>query len=423
MRYVGIDWSTSSGHQVCLLAEANSNQVQAQRTFEHSAEGLAGLGHWLIEKTAAPAGEICVAIERPDGAVVETLLELGFRVFSINPKQADRFRDRFSPAGAKDDRRDALVLASALRTDLACFREITVDDPTIVELRGYSRLAEELKSEQLRQGNRIREQLLRYYPQALELTSEIHATWFLELWALAPTPKKAKRLRRSSVERVLRANRIRRWEPDQVRTILRQPALSVAAGTTEAAVVHIRSLAERLLVVNRQYKECLKQIDALVAKLAAATATSEDREPGQDDEQSDVAILNSLPGIGRINLATLLASAHKPLSERNYHTLRLMTGVAPVTRQSGRRRSVLMRRACNKSLRNALFHWARVAAQRDPTFKARYAALRAKGKSHPHALRVVGDRLLYVACAMLRNRTLYRPHQPPRPELIAIDKR
>jgi len=104
----------------------------------------------------------------PRGPVVESLMERGFAVHSINPKQLDRFRDRLSPAGAKDDRRDARVLASALRTDPHCLRRLEPTDPAIVELREWSRVDEELTRERVRLANRMRDQLWRYYPQFLD---------------------------------------------------------------------------------------------------------------------------------------------------------------------------------------------------------------------------------------------------------------
>jgi hypothetical protein len=80
------------------------------------------------------------------------------------------------------------VLADALRTDRHCFRRLTVEDPVVIELREWSRMAEDLSQERNRLANRVREQLWRYYPQALELGDDLAAAWFLDLWALAPTP-------------------------------------------------------------------------------------------------------------------------------------------------------------------------------------------------------------------------------------------
>ena len=122
---------------------------------------------WLLKESGGKPEEIHVAIEIPHGPIVEALLERGFNVYAINPKQLDRFRDRFTVAGAKDDSRDADVLADSLRTDMRAFRKLAGVDALIVELREWSRLDEELKAERVRLTNRLRDQLWRYYPQML----------------------------------------------------------------------------------------------------------------------------------------------------------------------------------------------------------------------------------------------------------------
>jgi transposase len=127
---------------------------------------------WLLQASGGKPVEIHVAIETPHGPIVEALLERGFDVYSINPKQLDRFRDRFTVAGAKDDSRDADVLAESLRTDMRAFRKLSIADPDIVELREWSRIDEELKVERVRLTNRLEHQLWRYYPQMVELTDD-----------------------------------------------------------------------------------------------------------------------------------------------------------------------------------------------------------------------------------------------------------
>jgi transposase len=400
--FVGIDWA-STEHQVCVSGEA----PPVQRAFAHDALGIGAMVDWLVGQADGPE-DIAVAIEMPHGPVVEAVMDRGIAVYAINPKQLDRFRDRFSPAGAKDDRRDALVLASALRTDRHCFRRLVPLDPLVVELREWSRMAEELKEERNRLANRIRQQLWRYYTQAIQLADDPGADWFLDLWALAPTPADAAGLSEKNIARVLAAHRIRRIAAGDALAILQQPALTVAPGTTAAAKAHVAAVAERVRLVNRQLKEVIRRLDALVDQLAAPE-TPPETEPGQPCEQRDAAILRSLPGVGRIVVATLLAEAHQALQARDYHALRTLTGVAPVTKRSGKSRRVEMRQACSQRLRNAVYHWARVATQHDARSRDRYAALRARGCSHGRALRTVADRLLAVACAMLESRTMFDP--------------
>ena len=402
---VGIDWA-SEEHAVCVVDAQGT--VVGERTVPHTGAGLNDLTDWLLAIAGGDAAAVHVAIEVPHGAVVETLLERGFHVFAINPKQLDRFRDRFTVAGAKDDRRDARVLADSLRTDAPCFRQLEVDAPLVIELREWSRMTEDLGQERVRLANRVRQQLQRYYPQMLRVRDDIASEPFLALWELMPTPAAAARVRTKSIERVLRQHRVRSLDAEQVHALVRETPLTVAKGTTEAAVAHIHLVAARLRVVNQQLTLARQRLDELCEALAGPTSTdNSENEPGQSCEQRDVAILRSLPGVGRIVLATLLAEASQPLRARDYHALRALAGAAPITRQSGKSRVVVMRQACHLRLRRVLYHWARVAAMRDPVSRAAYAALRARGHSHGRALRTVGDRLLAVACAMLRSQTTY----------------
>ena len=186
---------------------------------------------------------VAVGIEVPRGPVVEALAERGVHVYAINPKQLDRFRDRHTVAGAKDDRRDAFVLGDALRTDLSAFHRVHLDDPRIVQIRELSRIEQELTGEMTRLANRLRDLLLRFYPQMLHLCSAADQPWLWALLRLAPTPSKGQKLRRSSVQRALTEHRTRKWTADQIRAELKTQALTVAPGVTEAAAAHVTSAA------------------------------------------------------------------------------------------------------------------------------------------------------------------------------------
>ncbi len=377
----------------------------AERIFPADADGLAAMAEWLVAKSGAPPERVLVAIEVPHGPVVETLLERGFLVHAINPKQLDRFRDRFAMSGAKDDRRDARVLADSLRTDGRAYRRLSTDEPGVIELREWSRMAAELQREDTVLCNRQREQLLRFFPQVLQIADDVGAAWILELLDAVPTPAAAKKRRLPTIQAIVSAHRIRRWTAQQILAVLRKPAVTVAPGTVEAASAHLRLLAARIRLVREQLAECHKKLDEICARLGAAEPEVE----GRKSEPRDVEILLSLPGVGRIVAASLLAEASRPLRDRDYQALRTLCGIAPVTRRSGKGLVVFMRRACNPRLRNVTYHWARVAAQVDPASKVRYAALRARGCSHGRACRAVADGLLRVLLAMLRSRTLYDP--------------
>jgi Transposase len=127
--YVGIDWG-SQQHQVCVLDR--DRHVVGERVVDHAGSSLAQLATWLWALSAGQPQQVAVAIEVPRGAIVEGLIERGFHVFAINPKQLARFRDRHTMSGAKDDRRDAFVLADAVRTDQPSFRRLQLDEPPLL---------------------------------------------------------------------------------------------------------------------------------------------------------------------------------------------------------------------------------------------------------------------------------------------------
>ena len=410
--FVGVDWGSRT-HQACILDGAGAGAVRGERAFKHGGAGLAAMAAW-IDDTAGdvPAAAVGVAIETPRGPVAESLLAHGLAVHSINPKQLDRFRDRHSPAGAKDDRRDARVLASALRTDPQALHRVEATDPVVVELREWSRIAGDLTRGRRRLANRLREQLWRYYPQFNDAVDDPAAPWALALWARVPNPAAARGVRVSTYDKVLKKHGIRRFDGAALKDRLAQRPLDVDPAAVRAAEAHVRLLAKRLAVLNDQIAEAKTQLEAFLGRLGNADpepGAGGEPPPGQAEQQRDVAILRSLPGVGTVVAATLFAEAHDALRRRDYHALRCLCGVAPVTRQSGRRRIVTRRLAAHDRLRDAAYHWARVAAQHDPVCKARYDALRGRGHSHARSLRSVADRLLNVACAMLRDRTVYDP--------------
>jgi transposase len=396
-----IDWG-SKKHQICLFGA--DGRMRGERTFEHSGAGLAELCQWLRDKSGATPAAIAVGLEVSDGPLVETLLEQGFATFHLNPKQLDRFRDRYSPAGAKDDRRDARVGARALLTDHDAFRRLVPPDPLTIQLRATNRLCDELTAERTAVTNRLRDQLWRYYKQALDLCDNLATDWFLAFWLLAPTPAAAATLPRGKLARFFQRHGVRRCTPEEAHAILRQPALTVAPGTADAAVACCRSLVTRLQLLNRELKHARRQRDALLAQIAKTTTVAD-----QPTVLDDVTIIDSAPAAGPGLLATLFAEVRDAITGRDYHALRALAGAAPVTRQSGNHALVQRRLACNPHLRVAVFHWARVAAEIDDHWRRRYAALRARGKSHGCALRIIADKLLRILCAMLKTRTLYDP--------------
>lgn len=358
------------------------------------------MARWMKKVSGKEARDIAVAIEVNHGPVVESLLEQSFGVYSINPKQLDRFRDRFCVSGAKDDRRDAMVLASALRTDRSSFRRLESQDSDTIILREFNRTRGELVAERTRCINRLRGLLWRYYPQFGELIGNALRPWHLELWKLMPCPDAVKGKRISTVHNLLRRNRVRRFDAKEVLGILRTEKINVNKATTQSCVWHIKTIIERMKVIDRQLsqtEECIKDvIETMNSKLVTG-----------DEEPTDIEILRSVPGVGDVVLATLIAEAWDLIRRRDIKALRCLGGTAPVTRQSGKTKLVIRRRAVCGSLADAFHVLGGIAVINDPLSKARYEELRGKGHGYSRSVRTVCDRLLSVVCAILKKGELF----------------
>ncbi len=397
--YVGIDLGQWL-HMASVLDA--KGEFLGELGFPHSREGLSGTVEWLLEMTTQDTKRIAVAIEKPHGAVVELFLDNAIAIFSINPKQVDRFRDRHSMSGAKDDRRDAFVLADALRTDGHRFQRLKLPPPEIIAMRGLLSSRDQLIKNHVALSSQVRELLTRCWPHLVSLAPKDKAldSFFCELLQLFLDAEGPADLAPTIFQQLVKKHHIRRVQPEQILDILYQTPLRVAPATTEATSAHLKPILQQLLLVRQHRRDS----DQLLEKWFEQQRTT-------NEPYTDAAILASFPGVGAFVLASVLSYAHDPVRLRNLEAFRSLGGIAPVTKQSGKRRQVLLRRARSQPLNNALHHWARIAVLRDPHSKQHYDRLRSRGHSYARALRGVMDRILSVAMAMLRDRTLYDPSQ------------
>ncbi len=401
-RFVGIDLG-SKNNDVCIRAPGQGREEAEHRRFANTPEGIEELCGYLSDLVGGQVERVHVGAERPHGPVVEGLMRRGFAVFAVNPKQVDAFRTRYTVAEQKDDRLDAYLLAHCLETDPQVFRKVKFPDALLTLLAGLRSMHYDLTVEVGRLSSQIRAQLERYFPQILRLGTP-REPWILSLLEAASTPEKAKALQGKEVADILKRHRIRRLKVDDVLSVLRTtPELLLAPGTVEAASRHVQMLIPRLRLALEQQASVYRDIQQTLRRL-------EEKERAEDDGRPQtVTIVRSMPGVGPLVAATLLAEAPQAIADKDYKVLRAQSGQAPVTRRSGGKIRVHRRWACNPMLTEALYHWSRVAVQKDPYWRAAYAALRARGHWHARALRTIGDRLLRVLCAALRDATLYDP--------------
>lgn len=416
--FCGLDWGNSE-HEFCLIDKGGA--IVGRRRTKANGEGNATVLEWLSKTAGDDPSRIAVIVERADGPIVETLIDRGFHVYVVHPKQLDRFRDRHTVSGAKDDSLDAFVAADAGRTDLHKLRRVQVAPADLLMLRELSRLRADLMDERHRLVEQMRSQLWRYFPQAIDL-GVLDEAWFWAVLERFTTPALAAVAKRSAVASILKAHRIRKLEAEQVIGTLGTKPVTVAPGVVEAASMRVRSIVGRLLPLEAEIRRLNGSIEKL---LSSATANLSSRDSGdaegQKTEHRDAEIIRSLPGFGTHNAATMLAEAPDAIAHRDYEAIASRSGIVPVTQKTGKQRSkvngrrrgkappakVTMRQACNVRLREALYHVGRTAAQRDPRCKKLYDDARARGVKHGAATRIVAAHLCRVMVSMLKSRTLF----------------
>src|SRR3954470_1624363 len=368
--FAGVDWG-SAKHQVCLLDGAG--KVVGEREFAHGGAGLAALCDWLVSAWGEPGvgggGHRGAAWTGGGCSSGPRLRRIRDQSQAARPAARPHQRRRGQGRPARCPSRSRRVAHGSASVPPRAGRRPKRDRAPRVVAAGRGTPAG------------AGAPLEPHPPAALALLpaasriERLTAEWVLALWTLAPTPAQAARLREATLARRLRQPRIRKLDAPAVLDILRQPAITVAPGVTEAAVLHLRSRVARLRLANQEFHQAARKLEELCTALSETDSAAQDSGPG------DAAILRSLPGVGPVTLATLLTEAAGPLARRDDAALRTLSGVAPVTKRSGKTWVVVMRYAAQVRLRQAVFPWARIAVQIDRTCRGRYEALRARGHS------------------------------------------
>jgi transposase len=334
-----------------------------------------------------------VCVETSSGTVVERLLDAGLRVYPINPKAAQRFRERHAPSGAKDDYRDAWTMADALRVDGQGWRELKPTDPLIAELRMVCRDEVILIEQRTALVAQLRQALLEYYGIALEAFDDWTApsSWaFIEAF---PTPQLLQSAGRRKWERFLRENHLNR---SQERTQQRLEAFGRAHSFSGSkAAVAAKSLLAVTLVRLLQTLEA--QLEVYRERIRQLFAQHPDHD-----------LFGSLPGAGEKLAPRLLSEIGDDRSRfESAENLQCLAGSVPITKQSGKAKYQLARLACHKGLRATLHLWADLSRHSCAWAATYYKAHRDRGQSHATALRCLANRWVKILFRMWQDRTPY----------------
>jgi len=391
-RTVGIDWGARE-HAVCVLDQRGS--VLARFACPHTKAGLADLSSRL-ERIAVPA-DLPIAIERPSGLVVETLLAAGHPIVPVHPNVVKACRPRYRAAGGKSDPGDAYMLADILRTDGHRFRPLRACSDAIRALQALVRGRDDLVATRVALANQLRSLLDGFWPGAGVIFADIDSPIALAFLARHPTPDSAARLGRKRMQAFMAQHRYsgRRTADELLDRLHTAPAGRAADAESDAKGELVRVLVASLTGIVTAIRELTSRIEHAVADLP------------------DGRIVMSFPRAGRIGAcppATLRVDrgAAQILAELGDVRERFPTesqlaaeaGVCPVTHASGQSRGVTFRFACNHRLRAAITCFADNSRHSSPWAASIYQRARKRGCDHPHATRILArawTRILWKA--------------------------
>lgn len=384
-RYAGVDWASRS-HAICIVDERG--EAVERFEVEHTEPGLRTLGRRLTK-----VGVSRVAIERPDGPVIEALFAAGLEVVVIASRHVKGLRTRYGTAGNKDDRADAFLLADVLRTDGHRLRALQPDAPETVTLRATVRARKDLVQTRTRLTQQLRAQLELAFPGVLGLFADLDSPIALRFLLRFPSATKAAWLSPKRMASWLQAE----GYPGRTSAEILYQRLEIApAGVTGPE-------ADARAAVTLAFVRMLLAVRAQIGEL-------ESRIREQLELHPDGAIFRSLPRAGQVRAAALLAEIGD-VRERfpTPESLACLAGAAPSTRQSGQHLAVTFRFACDKKLRDALVDFAEDSRHANPWAAEVYRRAIERHKTHPHAGRILARAWVYVLWRCWQDRVPYEP--------------
>jgi len=385
--FAGLDWAVHT-HAVCIIDA--SGAVRDRFEIAHDRQGLAE----LMRRLARFGASVRIAIERPSGLIVDALLEAGHQVFPIHPNAVKASRPRYRSHGAKSDASDAYLLADLLRTDGHRWAALSPQSDSIRALRALVRSRDDLVTTRVALGNQLHSTLEAFWPGAACIFADITSPIGLAFLRRYPSPASATRLSEAQLLRFCRAQHYSgRRSPAELLARLRAAAQALPGKLTNESMAHVvRSLVAVLNPLVAQISGLTRRIEHFVESLP------------------DGQIIMSFPRAGRVCAAQILAELGD-VRERfsTLDQLAAEAGTVPVTYQSGKTRSVTFRWACNHRLRQAITCLADNSRHANTWAHTIYAAARARGCDHPHAIRILARAWLRVIWRAWTDRKLYDP--------------
>jgi transposase len=367
--FVGIDWAAEV-HAVCVV-DGTGRKVAAFTT-SHTSEGLAGLIRRLAR--LGTAQDMPVAIERPDGRLVDVLLEAGHPVVPVKPNAIKAWRDAEVLSGAKSDERDAEVIAEYLRIRSHRLQPAPPYSAQTKALRVVTRSRGDVVDTRVAVTNQLSALLDTHWPGAKAIFRDVESTIALEFLTRYPTARHAMRLGAARLAAFCARHGYSGGRSGE--ELLARLRAAPGGTMDETLCVAIRDAVLALVGILKAVRTAEKFLgQSVIAHL---------------DEHPDGKIFASLPRAGQINAAQILAEwGDCRAAYAGPDAIAALAGVSPVTSQSGKHRAVHFRWACNKRLRVAITIFAGNSRHSSPWAAHVYAEARSRGHDHPHAVRIL----------------------------------
>jgi transposase len=390
--FVGHDWAEA--HHDVFIEDELGRRLGGGRLGD-GIEGVARF-HALVADHVEDPVDVIVATETDRGLFVGSLVAAGYTVLAVNPLSVSRYRERHSTSGAKSDPGDAKVLAELARTDHHNHRPVAGDSELVEAIKVLTRGHQNLIWTRRRQLNQLRSTLREFYPGALEAFPELGSGDALAVLAVAPTPSLGRQLSTAKIASALRRGGRQRRVDERAAEI--QTALRTAQLTAPGLVSNAMGAVVTALVT-------------VASELTAQIAGLETELTDRFDEHPAATVIRSLPGLGMILGARVLAEfGDDPNRYLDAKSRKNYAGTSPITRASGKSHVVLARYARNKRLADACYLWAFAALTASPGARHFYDQRRTGGDTHNRALRALANRLVGILHGCLRHGTHYDEH-------------